>query len=602
MTRNGFKRPDSLSSLASILSTSSGVASLNLSEKSDRQLSITSLTSFITNDDVTITPDSDEDCGIQLEISKKPETALPPLSGEFLLSGELNETTPSTEITAQSKISLRENAKTAVEMKKTARAILEHAPPDQAKLIQFSLQLLTTVGKVNDVLRATDGEEIGRVNYPPLYNASEFGGFHYRNIFRRWQDCFCNPINSAATDMISLMERKFKSSFSSKYELTGESENYINLGSYNYLGFGGVGTCSQQAEIDTRKYGIENASVRLEVGTQKIHVQLENLVAEFLGVEDAITFGMGFATNSTNLPGIVDRDCLVLSDRMNHASIILGMRLSGATVRVFEHNDMMDLERHLVKAVTEDKRRWRKVLIVVEGVYSMEGSLVQLPEIIELKRRFGAYLYLDEAHSIGAVGLTGRGVIEYFGCDPADVDVLMGTFTKSFGAAGGYIGGSKRLINHLRACSHSAAYATAMPPAVCSQVIGSMRIIMGYDGSTVGQTKISTLARNSQYFRRRLRQMGFIVYGDESSPVVPLMSFFVSKTAALYRRLKEFGIATAVIAYPATPLNAARARFCLSASHSKQQLDYVLDTLDRLGDELEIKYSQLPRCLQTIHY
>lgn len=156
---------------------------------------------------------------------------------------------------------------------------------------------------------------------------------------------------------------------------------------------------------------------------------------------------MGFATNSLNLPTILSPGCLVVSDEKNHASIILGLRLSGATIRVFRHNDMMDLEKVLQNAVVNGQPKtgepWKKILIIVEGVFSMEGSVVRLPEVIALKKKYKAYVYLDEAHSVGAMGPNGRGVVEFFGSDPKDIDILMGTFTKSFGSSGGYIAGSK---------------------------------------------------------------------------------------------------------------------------------------------------------------
>ncbi|EDL02946.1 serine palmitoyltransferase, long chain base subunit 2, isoform CRA_b, partial [Mus musculus] len=151
--------------------------------------------------------------------------------------------------------------------------------------------------------------------------------------------------------------------------------------------------------------------------------------------------------------------CLILSDELNHASLVLGARLSGATIRIFKHNNMQSLEKLLKDAIVygqpRTRRPWKKILILVEGIYSMEGSIVRLPEVIALKKKYKAYLYLDEAHSIGALGPSGRGVVDYFGLDPEDVDVMMGTFTKSFGASGGYIGGKKELIDYLRTHSHS---------------------------------------------------------------------------------------------------------------------------------------------------
>ncbi|PNJ65119.1 SPTLC2 isoform 5, partial [Pongo abelii] len=219
------------------------------------------------------------------------------------------------------------------------------------------------------------------------------------------------------------------------------------------------------------------------------HEELEELVARFLGVEAAMAYGMGFATNSMNIPALVGKGCLILSDELNHASLVLGARLSGATIRIFKHNNMQSLEKLLKDAIVygqpRTRRPWKKILILVEGIYSMEGSIVRLPEVIALKKKYKAYLYLDEAHSIGALGPTGRGVVEYFGLDPEDVDVMMGTFTKSFGASGGYIGGKKELIDYLRTHSHSAVYATSLSPPVVEQIITSMKCIMGQDGTSL---------------------------------------------------------------------------------------------------------------------
>lgn len=189
------------------------------------------------------------------------------------------------------------------------------------------------------------------------------------------------------------------------------------------------------------------ASSRRELGTNPLHVELEALTARFLGVEDAISFGMGFATNALNLPSLLSPGCLVISDEKNHASIILGLRLSGAVIRVFKHNNMKSLEKVLQDAVFKGQPKtgepWRKILIIVEGVFSMEGSIVKLPEILALKKKYKAYVYLDEAHSVGALGPNGRGVLDYYGIDPKEVDIHMGTYTKSFASSGGYIAGSK---------------------------------------------------------------------------------------------------------------------------------------------------------------
>ncbi|XP_071596362.1 serine palmitoyltransferase 3 isoform X3 [Heliangelus exortis] len=258
--------------------------------------------------------------------------------------------------------------------------------------------------------------------------------------------------------------------------------------------------------------------------------------------------------------------------------------------------DMQSLEKLLREAIIygqpRSRRAWRKIIILVEGIYSMEGSIVRLPEIVSLKRKYKAYLYLDEAHSIGAVGATGRGVVEYFGMSPDDVDVLMGTFTKSFGAAGGYIAGKKDLVDFLRTHSHSAVYATSMCPPVAEQIIRAMKCLMGLDGTTQGLQRVRQLGKNTRYFRRRLHEMGFIIYGNDDSPVVPLLLYMPGKIGAFARRMLEKNIGVVVVGFPATPITESRARFCVSAAHTREMLDTVLNALDELGDFLHLKYSR----------
>lgn len=293
---------------------------------------------------------------------------------------------------------------------------------------------------------------------------------------------------------------------------------------------------------------------------------------------------------------VVLQGCLILSDELNHASLVLGARLSGATIRIFKHNNMQSLEKLLKDAIVygqpRTRRPWKKILILVEGIYSMEGSIVRLPEVIALKKKYKAYLYLDEAHSIGALGPSGRGVVDYFGLDPEDVDVMMGTFTKSFGASGGYIGGKKELIDYLRTHSHSAVYATSMSPPVMEQIITSMKCIMGQDGTSLGKECIQQLAENTRYFRRRLKEMGFIIYGNEDSPVVPLMLYMPAKIGAFGREMLKRNIGVVVVGFPATPIIESRARFCLSAAHTKEILDTALKQIDEVGDLLQLKYSR----------
>ena len=224
----------------------------------------------------------------------------------------------------------------------------------------------------------------------------------------------------------------------------------------------------------------------------------------------------------------------------------------------------------------------------------MEGSIVNLPEFIKVKKRNKAYLYIDEAHSIGALGPGGRGVSDYWGCDPRDIDILMGTLTKSFASAGGYIAGTKKLVNFLRSRSSVTNYGSPMSPPIIGQIQESMKIISGKDGTNMGKEKINQLLRNTKYFRKKAKQMGFLVLGHEDSPVVPLMTYFISKVVAVGRESLKHDIALIGVGYPATPISKARARICLSSDHTKEEIDEILKVLDIVGDKVRIKYGKNP--------
>uniref|UniRef100_A0A8C6PYW7 Serine palmitoyltransferase long chain base subunit 2 n=1 Tax=Nothobranchius furzeri TaxID=105023 RepID=A0A8C6PYW7_NOTFU len=461
----------------------------------------------------------------------------------------------------------------------------EETPMLVAVLTYMGYGVLTVFGYLRDFLRhwkiekchiAREREE--QKDFVPLYQ--DFENFYTRNLYMRIRDNWNRPICSVPGAKMDLMER-VSHDYNWTFEHTGRVvKDVINLGSYNYLGFAeNTGVCADAAAEVAMTYGVGLASTRQEIGNLDKHEEMEKLVAEFLGVESAMVFGMGFATNSMNIPALSGKGCLILSDELNHASLVLGARLSCSTVRVFKHNNMQSLEKLLREAIVHGQPRthrpWKKILIVVEGIYSMEGSIVRLPEIVALKKRYRAYLYLDEAHSIGALGRRGRGVVDYFGLDPGDVDVLMGTFTKSFGAAGGYIAGRKELIDFLRSNSHSAVYATSMSPPVVEQIITSMKCIMGEDGTTIGSDRVRQLEENTVYFRKKLREMGFIIYGNNDSPVVPMMLYMPAKIGAFGREMLKRNIGVVVVGFPATPIIESRARFCISAAHSKDMLDRI---------------------------
>eukprot|EP00879_Flechtneria_rotunda_P010760 GHRR01011243.1.p1 GENE.GHRR01011243.1~~GHRR01011243.1.p1 ORF type:complete len:396 (+),score=119.83 GHRR01011243.1:1020-2207(+) len=237
-----------------------------------------------------------------------------------------------------------------------------------------------------------------------------------------------------------------------------------------------------------------------------------------------------------------------------------------------------------------------QVIIVVEGIYSMEGETTLLPQLVALKRRYKAYLYLDEAHSIGCMGERGRGLCEHAGVDPADVDVLMGTFTKSFGSAGGYIAGSKKLIAYLRQHSPAHLYATSMAPGVAQQIISAILLLQGKDGTNRGAAKIKQLHGNANYFRQRLLDMGLHVLGDWDSPVMPIMVYHLCYISGISRRCLQRHIAMVVVGFPATALLMSRCRVCISASHTREDLDYALEVIYDVCSKMGLQYNakQLP--------
>ncbi|XP_008825419.1 serine palmitoyltransferase 3 [Nannospalax galili] len=430
-------------------------------------------------------------------------------------------------------------------------------------------------------------------DFVPLYQ--DFENFYTRNLYMRIRDSWNQTICSAPGPYFDIMER-VSDDYNWTFRYTGRVfKDVINFGSYNYLGLAVKHDDSMKTVKDVlEKYGSGVASTRHEMGTLDKHKELEDLLAKFLNVEAAMVFGMGFATNSMNIPSLVGKGCLILSDELNHTSIILGARLSGATIRPFKHNNIQNLEKLLREAIINGQprtgRAWKKILIVVEGVYSMEGSIVKLPQIVALKKKYKAYLYIDEAHSIGAVGPNGRGVRDFFGLDPEDVDVYMGTFTKTFAASGGYIAGKKDLVDYIRIHSHSATYATSMSPPVAEQIIRSLKFIMGEDGSTQGLQRIQQLTKNIKYFRRRLMEMGFIIYGNDYSPIVPVLLYMPAKVSAFARHMLKEKIGVVVVGFPATSLAEARARFSISSAHTQEMLDRVLTIADKLGDLLNLKY------------
>lgn len=262
---------------------------------------------------------------------------------------------------------------------------------------------------------------------------------------------------------------------------------------------------------------------------------------------------MGYGTNTSTIPALTDKETLIVSDSLNHLSIVNGARASPAFIRVFRHNEPDHLEQILREAISNGQPRhhrpWKKIVVMVEGIYSMEGSICNLKEIVRVCKKNKAYIYVDEAHSIGALGPTGRGVCEYCGVDPADIDILMGTFTKSFAGQGGYIAASKEIIEYIKSVSSGILHHNSLSPPVAQQVLTAFKVIMGEDNTSIGRNKINKLQENSNYFRSEMKKLGLHVYGDLDSPIVPVMVYFPAKLAAFSRECLKRGVAVVVVRF-----------------------------------------------------
>ncbi len=426
-------------------------------------------------------------------------------------------------------------------------------------------------------------------------------GFYVRRLKHRIQDCFNRPISSRPGAWIDVMNQKFSSS-GPEMELTGGTTRCFNLGSYNYLGFADDwdSTCGKPVCEALEKYGVSAQSSLMDAGQMSIHHELEEFVADFVGKEAAVVFNMGYGTNSTTIPAIAGKGALIISDKLNHTSLVNGCRASGAKAKTFEHNDIENLERVLKEAIVEGQptsdgkhKHWTKIIVMVEGIYSMEGEICNLRGVVDTCKKYKAYVYVDEAHSIGALGKTGRGVCEHTGVDPSEIDILMGTFTKSFGGMGGYIAGSQQLVDNIRSTSEGTLFGSNLSPTVAQQVLTAFHIIDGAEGTgTVGKERLAAIKDNSNYFRKQLKAIGCSVLGDEDSPVIPVMLFNPTKIGAFSRECLKRNLAVVVVGAPAVPIYGARVRFCISAAHTREDLKESLKKIREVCKILKIRYEK----------
>ncbi|AUG76758.1 beta-ketoacyl synthase [Kitasatospora sp. MMS16-BH015] len=341
-----------------------------------------------------------------------------------------------------------------------------------------------------------------------------------------------------------------------------DGREYLSFGSYNYLGLSGHPAVNEAVHRAVERYGTSVSASRVLSGERELTVRLERALAEFLGVPDCLTLVSGHATNVTAIGHLVGPGDLVLHDALAHDSILQGCLLSGAARRPFAHNDTAQLE-HLLRL---NRHRFRRVLIAVEGAYSMDGDLVDLPAVVELKQRYGALLMVDEAHSIGTVGATGRGVGEHFGVERSGVDLWMGTLSKAFASCGGYLGGSARAIRWLRHTLPGFVYSVGLTPANAAAALAATELIEREPG------RILALRRNAELFLDRARAAGLRTGAGAGTPIVPVLLGDSARTLQVADRLYRRGVIADPIFHPAVEEGLSRLRFFVTADHHPESI------------------------------
>ncbi len=346
----------------------------------------------------------------------------------------------------------------------------------------------------------------------------------------------------------------------------------IMVGSNNYLGLTNHPKVKEAAINAVKKYGSGCAGSRFLNGTLTIHVELEEKLARFIRKEAALVFSTGFQVNLGVISALVGKDDVAIIDKMDHASIIDGCRLSYGEVKKFRHNDMADLERMLQHYDGKGK------LIVVDGVFSMEGDVVNLPRLVELAKAYGARIMIDDAHGIGVLGRTGRGTAEHFGLE-SEVDLIMGTYSKSLASIGGFIAGSEDIIHFIKHSARSLIFSASPPPASVAAVSAAVDIIENEP------ERIARLWDNTRKMLDGFRSLGFQV-GPSETPIIPIMVGDGETAFKMAMMLQEEGIFTNVAVSPAVPDGKALIRTSYMATHTDEQLDRVLSAFEKVGKKL----------------
>ncbi|MBI4428004.1 MAG: glycine C-acetyltransferase [Ignavibacteriales bacterium] len=367
-----------------------------------------------------------------------------------------------------------------------------------------------------------------------------------------------------------------------------DGKDLVMLASNNYLGMSNHPKVKKAATDGIKKFGYGVASARFLCGTQTIHQELEKKISKFVGTEDTLLFSSSFAANvgffsavTNEKLGLETYKDVIYSDRLNHASIIDGQRLCRAEVtdkKIYNHADTGDLERQL----EEDKNKdYRFRIIATDGVFSMEGDMAPLQKLVELKQKYNALLFVDDAHGIGVVGKTGRGIAEHFG-QLGNIDIIVGTLGKAIGgAAGGFVSGSGQMVSYLRQKARTYVFSNSLPPSI---VMASMA---AFDLLTKNKSIVKRLHENTAYFRKEIKNLGFTVI-DGSHPIVPIMLFEASVAQDMSAELQKAGVYIKGLWFPVVPKGEARLRAQISAAHTRKDLDHALEAFENVGKKMKV--------------
>ncbi|HNR79214.1 MAG TPA: glycine C-acetyltransferase [Mesotoga infera] len=359
--------------------------------------------------------------------------------------------------------------------------------------------------------------------------------------------------------------------------LNVDGRKVLNMCSNNYLGLCFDEELKQAAIEGIKKWGVGPGAVRSIAGTLDLHNELERELAQFKKVEATLVVQSGFNANQAVIGPIVSEEDAILSDELNHASIIDGVRLTKAKRYVWKHKDVADLEEQLKAAKADGARR---MLIITDGVFSMDGDLAPLPEIVEKAEKYGAIVMVDDAHGEGVLGSNGRGIVDHFHLH-GKVDIEVGTLSKAFGLVGGFIAGKKALIDYLKQKARPFLFSSSLSPAETAAATAAVRKLSSSD------ELVQTLWSNAGYFKERLKSLGFDT-GHSETPITPVMLYDAKLSSSFSKRLFEEGIFASSIGFPTVPRGKARLRIMISAAHSRKDLDFAISKFEMIGKELGV--------------